>query len=79
LPRDFLKLRLRGKGSLHKEGNKKRECNDRLHLCVSAKEKLVLELAIVHIEKLLDKLKNDYLNFCKQRRVAFNNKLYIKV
>lgn len=28
IPRDFLKLRLRGKGSLHREGNKKKECND---------------------------------------------------
>lgn len=26
--KDFLKLRLRGKGSLHREGNKKKECND---------------------------------------------------
>lgn len=28
IPRDFLKLRLRGRGSFHREGSKKKECND---------------------------------------------------
>lgn len=67
-PKDFLKLRLRGKGSLYREGTKKQECNDKLHLCVSAKSKDVLLNATVHIEKLLLKLKKEYVTFCK-----FNN------
>lgn len=28
IPKDFLKLRLRGKGSFHKEGSRRKECND---------------------------------------------------
>ena len=27
-PKDFLKLRLRGKGSFNREGSRKRECSD---------------------------------------------------
>ena len=68
IPKDFLKLRLRGKGSLYKEGTRKQECNDKLHLCVSAKSKEILLNATIHIEKLLLKLKKEYVTFCK-----FNN------
>ena len=72
-------MRLRGKGSLHREGNKKRECNDRLHLCVSAKKKEVLDYSILCIEKLLFKLKSDYVAFCKLNNIPFNGKFFIKV
>ena len=58
--KDFLKLRLRGKGSFHKEGSKRKECNDQLHLCVSAKDSKILKRATELIEKLLSKIFKEY-------------------
>jgi hypothetical protein len=78
IPKDFLKLRLRGKGSSYREGNRRQECNDKLHLCVSAKSKEILFNATKLIEKLLLKLKKEYISFCNSNNIVWANKFYSK-
>lgn len=66
IPKDFLKLRLRGQGSSHREGNENEESNEKLHLCISAKKKYVLEFAIQEVKILLDNIYLDYSKFCEK-------------
>lgn len=65
-----LKLRLRGRGSNFLEGPLQRECDERLHLCVSAKTREVLEEACKAVEKLLKSVGKQFASFCKEQKVA---------
>ncbi len=66
---DALKLRLRGKGSGFKEGPHNRgtrcspECNEPLHLCISAKSQLFYERSTKLIEQLLFDVCKTFENF----------------
>jgi len=61
---EFLKLRLRGKGSGFLEGPQKRECQEPMHLCVSSKYFEVYNLACKYVEELLQRVYHDYEEFC---------------
>lgn len=61
-----MKLRLRGIGSGYKEGPDNKESNEPLHLCVSAKNLKVYKLACNAVEKLLNKIYEDYLAYLKK-------------
>ena len=63
---DNVKLRLRGKGSGHKEGPQNKESDEPLHLCVSSKTKEQLNKACVLVNKLFDKINEEYKLFCKK-------------
>ena len=56
-----LKLRLRGRGSGFKEGPNNKESTENLHLCISAKNKEVYDLACEGVERLLNKIYNEYI------------------
>ena len=58
---DALKLRLRGKGSGFKEGPDQRESDEPLHLCISAKCESVYLDSCKRVERLLNKIYEDYL------------------
>ncbi|OMJ84528.1 hypothetical protein SteCoe_14335 [Stentor coeruleus] len=64
---DFVKLRLRGKGSGFKEGATKEESNENLHLCVSSKYPDKYKIACDEISKLILQVYKDYFNFCRNR------------
>ena len=61
-----VKLRLRGKGSGHKEGPQNKESDEPLHLCVSSKTKEQLNKACFLVNKLFDKINEEYKLFCKK-------------
>ena len=61
-----VKLRLRGKGSGHKEGPQNKESDEPLHLCVSSKTKEQLNKACFLVNKLFDKINEEYKTFCKK-------------
>jgi len=65
---EFLKLRLRGKGSGFLEGPQKKECSEPMHLCVSSKYFEVYNLACKHVEDLLQRVYQDYEEFCLKNR-----------
>jgi hypothetical protein len=58
---DALKLRLRGKGSGFKEGPDQKESDEPLHLCISAKCESVYLESCKSVERLLNKIYEDYL------------------
>jgi len=79
---EFLKLRLRGKGSGFKEGPEGKgalffyypkflESLEPMHLCVSSKYMEVYKMACGKIEELLNKLYLEYANFCKKMGTDF--------
>lgn len=76
VPRDFLKLRLRGKGSSYKEGATNKESDEDLHLCLSAKNGEVLSKAIELIESLLEGIFKEYNVFCKRQGLKTVKRLY---
>ena len=65
--KDLLKLRLRGIGSGYKEGPEKKESGEPLHLCVSAKNQDVYEIACNGVERLLNEIFNDFVKYSKKR------------
>lgn len=65
--KDLLKLRLRGMGSGYKEGPEKKESGEPLHLCVSAKNQDVYEIACNGVERLLNEIFNDFVKYSKKR------------
>lgn len=75
-PRDFLKLRLRGRGSSYKEGAGNKESDEDLHLCLSAKNAQVLARAIESIEVLLEGIFKEYNVFCKKQGLKTVKRLY---
>lgn len=62
---DLVKLRLRGRGSGFKEGPAKRESEEPLHLCVSAKYFDIYSKACDLVETLINKIYTDYRNYHK--------------
>lgn len=58
------KVRLRGKGSGYKEGDKKEESNEPLQLCVSSLNSTTYCLCCQYIEMLLNRIYYDYYVFC---------------
>lgn len=77
---DAVKLRLRGRGSGFKEGHDRRESDDALHLCVSAKNELAFEAACLHVEKLLQKIFDEYLSHLRRKgnvKVLSNDKGFL--
>ena len=63
---DALKLRLRGKGSGFKEGPDQRESDEPLHLCISAKCESVYLDSCKRVERLLNKIYEDYLCYLEK-------------
>ena len=61
---DNVKLRLRGKGSGFKEGSENKESEEPLHLCISAKNKEEMKKACECVNDLLNKIYEDYKNYC---------------
>lgn len=76
VPRDFLKLRLRGRGSSYKEGATNKESDEDLHLCLSAKNPDVLGRAVESIEKLLEVISKEYSAHCKKHGLKQIKRLY---
>lgn len=62
---DLIKLRLRGKGSGFKEGPAKKESDEPLHLCVSAKYIDIYSKACSLVESLLSKIYSEYRMYSK--------------
>ena len=75
--KDFLKLRLRGKGSSHKEGDHKEECKENLHLCLSARNREVLDFAIKQVEILLNKIYVEFRKFCEKNQIVLFGDFYV--
>jgi len=75
---DFLKLRLRGKGSGFKEGPDQRESDDPMHLCVSSKYQEVYVSACRLVEELLNTLYKEYDAFIRRNGKRSIQKLSIK-
>ena len=62
---DLIKLRLRGRGSGFKEGPAKKESDEPLHLCVSAKYHEVYANACKYVEQLLCRIYEEYKDHTK--------------
>ena len=71
--RDLIKLRLRGKGSGFKEGIEKIESEEPLHLCVSAKNLKVFNVACKYVDKLLTQIYLEYIKHLKVNNLVSNN------
>ena len=75
---DFLKLRLRGRGSGFKEGPDKRgiwilflqysESDELMHLCVSSKYLEIYNTACEYVEQLLKHLYKEYDDYCRRSK-----------
>ena len=63
---ESVKLRLRGKGSGYKEGPQQKECDEPLHLCISTKTREQINKACFLVNKLLEKIHEEYKIFCKK-------------
>lgn len=66
---DFVKLRLRGKGSGFKEGATKEESNENLHLCVSSMYYEQYKIACDEITKLILQVYKDFFNYCRNKGI----------
>jgi hypothetical protein len=66
---DFVKLRLRGKGSGFREGVCKEESNENLHLCVSSMYYEQYKIACDEITKLILQVYKDYYNYCRNKGI----------
>ena len=67
--KETIKLRLRGKGSGFKEGPLKKESDEPLHLCISARNKEQLNHACLLVNNLFEKINDEYKIFCKNRGI----------
>lgn len=63
-----MKLRLRGRGSGYKEGLRREESSETLHLCVSSKQQENFQLACGQVEALLSNLLQKYNEQVGDRR-----------
>lgn len=66
---DFVKLRLRGKGSGFREGASKEESDENLHLCVSSMYYEQYKIACDEITKLILQVYKDYYNYCRNKGI----------
>ncbi len=76
---DIIKLRLRGKGSGYKEGPQNKESDDPLHLCISAKNKEIMNKACECVNELLSKIYDDYKKHCFKNGIQPLNKIAQKI
>ena len=77
--KDFIKLRLRGKGSGFKEGINNKESDEPLHLCISTKNLELMEKACELVNDLLNKIYDDYKIFCLKMNVNPVSKIAKKI
>ena len=75
---ELVKLRLRGKGSGFKEGPEKQESADPLHLCISAKQKDVYDVACQFVEELLKNIYDEHKKFLYSKTKSSKPALQIK-
>jgi hypothetical protein len=71
-----VKLRLRGRGSGFLEGPEQKESNDPLNLCVSSKDKEKYLYACQEVERLLERVYQEYRFFDKGRFCKSQNMYY---
>ena len=76
---DIIKLRLRGKGSGYKEGPQNKESDDPLHLCISAKNKEIMNKACECVNELLIKIYDDYKKYCLKNGIQPLSKIAQKI
>ncbi len=67
---DKIKLRLRGRGSGYKEGPDNKESDEPLHLCISSKSPEDMKKACLLVDDLLNKIHEDYKDYCQKNNVA---------
>ena len=67
--REGVKLRLRGKGSGYKEGPENKESDEPLHLCISSKNTETMEKACLLVEKLLERIHQEYKEYCEKNNI----------
>lgn len=72
----YCKLRLRGIGSCFKEGMDGNESDEDLHLCVSSKRQDVHDTAVEAVERLFAEIYQQYVLFCKKRRIYPKKSLF---
>ena len=70
---DSVKLRLRGKGSGYKEGPDNKESDEPLHLCISSKNPEDMKKACLLVDDLLNKVHNDYKDYCQKNNITPEN------
>ena len=70
---DKIKLRLRGRGSGYKEGPDNEESDEPLHLCISSKNPEDMKKACLLVDELLNKIHEDYKEYCQKNNVTPNN------
>lgn len=75
---DLIKLRLRGRGSGFKEGPAKRESDEPLHLCVSAKYHEIYTNACKYVENLLSRIYEEYKDHNKNSCIYPDSEMAIK-
>ena len=73
--KDSVKLRLRGRGSGYKEGPENKESDEPLHLCIIAKNQEEMNKACNLVDDLLNKIYQDYINYCYKNNIPFVSKL----
>ena len=73
--KDSVKLRLRGRGSGYKEGPENKESDEPLHLCISAKNQEEMNKACILVDNLLNKIYQDYINYCYKNNLPSVSKL----
>jgi len=61
------KIRIRGLGSKYLEGSSQEESLDPLQICVSATSRADFDCAMLHVEKLLSKVHEEYRSFCASK------------
>ena len=67
---DKIKLRLRGRGSGYKEGPDNEESDEPLHLCISSKNPEDMKKACLLVDELLNKIHEDYKEYCQKNNVT---------
>ena len=78
--KESVKLRLRGKGSGYKEGPQNKESDEPLHLCISSKTKEEMNKACFLVNKLLDKINEEYKIYCeKNGKIPKSEKIARKI
>ena len=73
-----LKLRLRGRGSGFKEGDRNSESADPLQLCVSGYNMTVLRKCIYEVEQLIIAVDKEYRLFCQNKKRQYQPIAYEK-
>lgn len=73
------KLRLRGRGSNYLEGPLKRECDEQLHLCVSATKEEAFNQVCRAVEALIAGVAKQYASHCHSKQLPSRKHFFQKV